>query len=290
MNRALLILVALAVSACATTGATYRSGVGESYLEHPPYYGGRSVAEASGDSARVGHFPIAFQRGATQPAMFDPRDGSGSAIDSLLSEMNAYLDSLGATKRLVEGRRVSAVAHQATQVPPDVMFGCPTEGNLPGSDCIERGDAAVGGRGYQALRLAVGRPSREWTEWSREVLTQQDASHALLITLEIGQYWPRQRGLRGTKEVEIGTNNVVGLPWLTSLEKPVMVLQLTGVVVDRDGKAVGMGAEGLSVKRTPLVLSAFGVQEVIDDSDIRSVRANCDWRTAMSTLVRTLLR
>src|SRR5512140_71842 len=56
----------------------------------------------------------AFQRGASQAPIFDPRDGSDSQMDRLLEEMNAYLDSLGVSTRLVDGRRVSAVAHAVT--------------------------------------------------------------------------------------------------------------------------------------------------------------------------------
>ncbi|HZA51832.1 MAG TPA: hypothetical protein VE549_13900 [Myxococcaceae bacterium] len=36
----------------------------------------------------------------------------------------------------------------------------------------------------------------------------------------------------------------MSLPWLTSLETPVSVLQLTGALIDRSGQAVRIGAEG----------------------------------------------
>ena len=143
----------------ATTGATFRSGVGDAFLEHPPYYAGNTREATSRDTTHIGHLPIAFQRGASQPSIFDPRDGSGSAIDRLLEAMNAYLDSLGVSTRLAEGRRVSAVAHAATQHPPDVRFGCTPRLDIPGEDCAERGDSALG-RGHQTMQLAVGRPSK----------------------------------------------------------------------------------------------------------------------------------
>ena len=280
--KALVLLLPALLGACATTGATFRSGVGDAYIEHPPYYAGRAIER----EARVGHYPIAFQRGASQAPIFDPRDGSGSQIDSLLSEMNAWLDSLGATKRLVDGRRISAVAHKATQVPPDVMFGCPTKGNLPDGDCAERQGAL--GRGYQAMRLAVGRPSREWTEWTREVLDAEGTTYAMIVTLEIGQYWQRQRGLTGKKEVELGTDRVASLPWMSSLETPVAVVQLTGALIDREGKAVRIGAEGILAKHTPLLASAIGAQELIDDGEIRAIRRDASWREPLRALVAQL--
>jgi hypothetical protein len=60
------------------------------------------------------------------------------------------------------------------------------------------------------------------------------ATHLLLVPLEGGQYWPRQTGWRGSKSVELGSGYVLPLPWLTSVETPVSVLQLTGVLVGRD--------------------------------------------------------
>jgi hypothetical protein len=139
LRSAAAIGVLMFVGACASTGATFRSGVGDAYLDKPPYYAGVSSAIVGQDTGRIGHLPIAFQRGAAQSPIFDPRDGTGSAIDSLLQEMNTFLDSLGVSERLV--------AHAATSGPPDVQFGC-----------AERGDSALG-RGRQTMRLAVGRPS-----------------------------------------------------------------------------------------------------------------------------------
>lgn len=276
LRRLISAVVALAVgpllTACASTGATFRSGVGDSFPAHPPYYAGASLQRVAADPGRIGHLPIAFQRGASQAPIFDPRDGSGSPVDALLEEMNAYLDSLGVSARLVEGRRVSAVAHAATAVPPDVRFGCATELGLPGNDCAERGDSALG-RGNQTMHLAVGRPSTEWIEWVGEVMDDTRTARTLVITLEVGQYLLRQEGWRGTKVVELGTGNTARLPWLTSLETPVSVLQLTGALVGRDGKAIRIGAEGFYPKRTRLAVSALGAQELLSDEDVAAARA-----------------
>ena len=287
---------ALLFAACATTGSTFRSGVGERYLEEPPYYAGASISAISRDTSRIGHLPIAFQRGATQPASFDPRDGSGSAIDELLEEMNAFLDSLGASARLVEGRRVSAVAHEATTHPPDVRFGCLPEPDMPGEDCAIRGDSALG-RGHQAMRLSVGRPSKEWITWMRGVTDATATRRVLVITLEVGQYLPEQRGFRGTKVVELGSGYTAKLPWLTALETPLSVLQLTGAVVDRDGRAVRIGAEGVFARRTRLLVSTVGAQERLSDEDVEAARTMrrddlpghpVAWRVALRELVTRL--
>src|SRR5690606_21685431 len=104
--HALAALFALA--ACATTGATLGSGVGDRFLEHPPFYAGASLAVLD-RAAPLGNLPVAYQRGASQAPVFDP--SLSVAMQQLLADMTAYLDSLGVGPRLVEGGRVSAVAH-----------------------------------------------------------------------------------------------------------------------------------------------------------------------------------
>jgi hypothetical protein len=281
------------LAACASTGATFNSGVGDAYVEHPPYYAGASMQRVAGEAVRIGHLPIAFQPGAAQPAIFDPRSGRGTPMDLLLNDMNAYLDSLGVSTRLVEGGRVSAVAHAATRFPPDVRFGCIPENGVAGNDCAERGDSALG-RGPQQMLLAIGRPSGEWIGWIADVMRETGTSHTLVVTLEIGDYLMRQEGFIGRKVLELGTGHTARLPWLTSLETPVSVLQLTAALVGSDGKALRIGAEGFHARRTRLTLSALGAQELLGDEDVAAARtqrrddlpgAPLAWQVALRELV-----
>jgi hypothetical protein len=275
-SRAAALAAALLSAACASTGATFRSGVGDTMLEHPPYAAGAPAAAVAAAYPRLGHLPVAFQRGAAQAPIFDPANGPDTPVGALLAEMNAYLDSLGAatgvTKRLVEGGRVSAVAHAATRTPPDVRFGCPTATGMAGDECAARGDSALGRKGQRML-LAVGRPAAEWVAWVGEVARDQQVDALLVLTLEVGQYLPRQTGLRGDKHVELGSGYVARLPWLTSLETPVPVLQLTGALVRPDGRAVRIAAEGIAARRTPLLASAAGAQALFGDADVTAARA-----------------
>jgi hypothetical protein len=74
------------------------------------------------------------------------------------------------------------------------------------------------------------------------------------------------------RRLELGTANTASLPWLTSMETPVAVLQLTGALVDREGKAIRIGAEGFMAKRTRFALSAIGAQELLRDEDVAQAR------------------
>ncbi|HEY0929970.1 MAG TPA: hypothetical protein VGE27_08610 [Gemmatimonas sp.] len=288
LKTLLLAAAPLAVSACASsgasTGATLGSGVGDRMLRNAPWVAGKALPALRGPTAV---FPIAWQAGATQPQMFEPGAGSGEPLQQLVAALQQQLDSLAAgsvTTPLV-GERLT---------PPDVQFGCPAM-NLQDCDAADPSQAI--GRQGTFHRLAVANPSPAWRAALRQRLDSLQATHAVVITLEIGQYLPRQRGITGSKYVTLGASHEASLPWLTSLETPVSVIQLTGAVLDADGKAVRIAAEGLWVKRTPLVLSAIDAQSLLRDDDVRTLLRTprndlpgqpLVWQAGLTSLLRSL--
>lgn len=278
-----LLLSAVAACAACATGSTFRSGVGDTFLEHPPY-----VAGAEAGAERLGHLRLAYQRGGSQAEIFDPSGGAGTPMERLLAEMNAELDALGATVPVVAGERPQGT-------PPDVWFGCETDAS---GDCLERDPTkALGREGTTVLKLAVGRPSDAWTAWARGAAERAGVGGLLVLTVEIGQYFVRQVGLKGSKQVELGRGHTAALPWLTSLETSFSVLQLTGARMALDGRAVRIGAEGMLPRRTSLGLSAIGAQELITDEDVEQLRTRqredlpgrpLVWRVALRNLVADL--
>ena len=283
----------LSLFGCATTGATLGSGVGDRLLDHPPYYAGAAAAVAAPAGVRIGHPPIAYQRGSADAPIFDPQGAPGSPMDSLLAEMNAFLDSLGLSVPIGE---LAITAHAAEAIPPDVRFGCDARHAPFIADCAARDDSVIG-HTRPSMYLAVGRPSSTWTSYANQLMHGHGVHRLLVITIEVGQYVPRQRGLRGSKELELGTNYTVGLPWLTSLDTPVSVLQLTGALVDSTGRAQRIGAEGIIARRTRLLVSALGGQEMIGDEDVQRARVEkredipgqpLAWRVALVQLVEQL--
>jgi len=256
--RRLMCSAALALGACAT-GSTLRSGVGDRILKHPPYYASAPAVE---DSGPIGHFPIGYQRGATQGRQFDPATGRGTPIAALQEEMSRYLDSL------VPGRRLPTGPDTVPGTPPDVQFSCDTD---PLGECLVDTSRAVG-RGDIRMHLAVGRPSNDWVAWTSARMDSARVATVLVLTLEVGQYRVRQTTLLDKKEIELGTGYVTSLPWLTSLESPVNVLQVTGALVGRDGRALRIGAEGLLARRSGILASALGLQGLITDKEVEEIR------------------
>ena len=274
------ITLAVLVAACASTGASYKSGVAPTSFDKPPFYAGADVPNVG----RVGHLPIRYQRGAEQGAQFEPKAATGSPAAALVADMNAFLDSIAASARLSPA---SAEVGSA----PDVRFGC--EPAMIGGDCLGDGDENAN----HHLELSVGRPSQDWIGWLGSTLDSTSQDHALLITMELGQYWPRQKGLSLGKEVRLGSDYTVGVPWLTSLEHPVAVVQLTGVLVGRDGRAIRIGAEGMLAKRSHILVSALGAQSLVSDEDIERLRTlrrddlpgqPLVWQVALRNLVSQL--
>ncbi len=279
-GRVSYIALAALTAACASTGATYQSGVAPKSFDRPPFYAGADVPNV----ANVAHLPIRYQRGAEQGAQFEPKNATGSPAAALVAEMNAYLDSIAASARLAP-----KLAEVGTA--PDVHFGCLQA--VAGGDCVGDGDEDAN----HQLQLSVGRPSQDWIGWISTALDSASHDKALVITLELGQYWPRQKGLSLGKEVRLGSDYTVGVPWLTSLEQPITVVQLTGALVGRDGRAIRIGAEGMLAKRTHIALSAIGAQSLVMDEDIERLRTlrredlpgqPLVWQVALRNLVSQL--
>ncbi len=280
----LLLSLAAATLLLAAAPAPLSGQVSDRELEHPPYYAGRKAADTP---PAVGHFPVLYQVGAEHEALFDPPGSEGTAVAALLRAMNEYLDGLGATVAIRPGPPPPGSG-------PDVSFGCPTD---PSGECIERDDETAPARAGTRMRLAVTGPSRAWRRWAADALAGAGVDAAVVLTLEVGQYWMRQRGLRGAKVVELGSDHEASLPWLTSLETPVTVLQVTGALVDREGRVRRIGAEGLIARRTAFRLSVLGAQELITDEDVEAVRAGLredlpghpvGWKVALRRMLEEL--
>lgn len=265
----------LVLGGCA--GATVGSGVGDTWLDRAPYWAGRTHAVAT-----IAYQPVSFQAGATGPASFDLDGASGAPVATLLEALNAHLDALARTRGLTP---VPAVAGE----PPDVRFGC---------DQDHWGDCILPDDGEPEMRLAVGRPSRDWVGASALQLSEVGAGAVLVLTLETGNYWPRQTNWRGSKAVDLGTGRTVPLPWLTALDAPVSVIQLTGALVGADGRAIAIGAEGLLARRTSIVLAGFGVQAQVNEDDVQALMrervsdrpgAPLVWQQALEDLIDGLV-
>jgi hypothetical protein len=117
--------------------------------------------------------------------------------------------------------------------------------------------------------MRVRTPSRRARTLLAAALHDRKADYALFVSVSLTDHWVRQKGLLGKKSVELGTANPVSIPWLTDLDTPVQILQINGVLLDREGKVVRGGAEGLAFKRTSF--SWIPGQEVLTAGELTAV-------------------
>lgn len=262
----LLICVALAIP-CVARSASTRGA-----FDRAPFYDGK------GTSARpVAHVPVSYRY---EPGSLDPAPGKSAAIAALRDSLDAELARIGLTRPLAgPGDRA-----------PDVRFGVRRGGT--GDDGIPRAPSEVDTREPRRMTFEVEGPSKAWREAFRAAAGD---SLAAVLTIQIGfdEYWVRQASWKGSKTIELGTGRSMPVAWLTSLDDPVQVLQLTGALVSRDGKVLRVGAEGLIARRTGMKASVAGVQEILTEDDLAALFAaeagTPPWRAALRSLVEGLL-
>ena len=273
-------LALLALGACASSTST------RAYqMDKAPYYRG-DVAPAG---ARLAVLPV------SAPAIRTFR-GDTSAPPQLRALLDT-IDNRLAT--LVAGPRLATTA--LIEGAPRVRFGCdapdePTtrfRSALYSPGCNEVDETT--GRHNQ---LDVTSGTKAWRDRVAGVLDSAGADHLLIVSVEMSDQWPVQKGWSIAKEVRLGTGHSVGIPWLSSLEVPVSVVQLTGMLVDRTGKVRRSGAEGLLAVKTSSAASLMGIQKAVSDEDIARLRvgqrrtelpgAPLVWESALETLVAQL--
>ncbi len=244
----------------ATSARHYTAG-------RPPWYRGTTPA-----GARVAAIPV-----AVAPAT------DGSPEDWL---PRAELERLAAdaTARLAE--RVAArggpalLAEALPDAPgPALYLGCEGGAEPPGL-CHES---------THALTLSITHASSRWRDAVAPRLAAAGADHLLILRLAVADHWLRQKDAKGNKDIPLGTDYAQPVPWLTSLDTPVTVLQLTGMLVDARGKVVRSGVEGLVAVRTGFGESALGFQRTLRAEDVAAVRAGGRWGAALDSLVSGLL-
>lgn len=123
---------------------------------------------------------------------------------------------------------------------------------------------------FPPMVLHLRRPSAAWQEALAELLAREGASHAVVVSLGVSQYPKGRRGMFG-KEVALGTGHEEPIRFLTAEDKLLEVLQLTGVLVDAEGRVIRAGAEGILARDTPFAAQVFDVTKVLDARTLKQV-------------------
>ena len=264
-----VLVVALAAASPALAGGTRGN------FDRPPYVDGKP----KGAVRPAAHAPVIFR---SEPGSLDPGPDKSPALAALLDSLAEEIGRLGLTP---------ALAGESSAGSPDVAFGCRRGGT--GSDGMPLASDEIDEREPRRMAFDVEDAKKTWRDWLRTA-TADSIRGVVTVQLGFGEYWVRQKDWKGNKVIDLSSARAMPLEWLTSLDDPVQVLQLTGALVSRDGKIQRVGAVGLIARRTGMTASVLGAQEVLTEPDLKALQATAEgsvpvWRVALRELVALLL-
>lgn len=243
-------------------------------FDRPPFYNGKVPGSLRG----AAHVAVTYRE---EVGSLDPTPAKSPALAGLLDSLRVELDRLGLTRPL-------AGMDPAATDGPEIRFGIRREGEgpppAPGEPPIEQS---------RRMTFAIDGPGRKWKERVRAA-AGDSVGAVVVVQLGFGEQWVRQTSWKGSKSIELGARRTMPVTWLTSLDDPVQVLQLTGALIGPDGKVLRVGCEGLLARRTGMTASAFGAQETLRETELEPLLAPSDgstpvWREALRDLVTGLM-
>lgn len=293
------IALALWATLCLGGCASVTGYLGRRPLTHGPYYH-TWARHTVPESAVVAHLPIEFDIIAANL----PPDGV-RMLEPLLTAMNGYLDGAGWSTGL----------DQAPSPPDQAPWAyVGTIQSLARVEAVRHFwtvDVPGGPEGADAdMVIQAKRPSKDWSAQLAALAGTAHADYVLRISLGAAEYYPRNRaGLSLRKAVDLGTDNTVAVGWLRSLNEPVAVIHLVGLLLSSDGRVLRAGAEGIVMRQAgffdrSLVLAGGRVslsppEATLTESDVAALLASYHredlagqplaWEVALGNLVRQLL-
>lgn len=250
-------------------------------LDKPPYVHGRGM-EIESQGFKLGHLPVVMDRRSE-----DPR--TKETWDALLSAMGQFLEDKGWSAPLDP---IDMPIKEA----PDIFVGH--------EDMF---DAPISGASYSdedeipPMVLYALNGSESWKARASEIAEASGVDGILFLTVGLTEYLIRQKTILGKKELALGTGYSVPVKWLTSLEDPIDVLHVAGALLDRTGKIIRFGAEGIvSAEPASFFESIISLRNSISDETIRMLitdkrREDLDgnplsYRVAFQNLIAQLLQ
>ncbi|MEQ8207269.1 MAG: hypothetical protein RIA65_13945 [Woeseia sp.] len=253
-----------------------------------------AIDEAS--VARTDRLPAApfyktYRRGAgdPEPAVVLPlrvEANTGQRLERLQLAMNAYLSNRPCCHLVAEGI--------AERKAPWLYIGSSEGETAP----FEAQDFREDYEKYPPMIVHFARPGPEWKAAMRAVAARESASRVVVTQLDFVQYPKSDKGYFG-KKVVLGSQHEERVRVLSAIDKPIEVLQLSGVVFDRDGVELCAGAEGIIGSDAPFWVQVLEAGKDIDDEQLDRVLhserrdeipgAPLNWQVAADQLLWNLL-
>lgn len=151
---------------------------------------------------------------------------------------------------------------------------------------------------YPPMIVHFARPGPEWKMAMQAAASRAGATRVVVTQLDFVQYPKSDKGYFG-KKVVLGTHHEERVRVLSAIDKPIEVLQLSGVVFDAGGVELCAGAEGIIGSDSPFWVQVLEAGKDIDDEQLDRVLhserredvpgAPLNWQVAADQLLWNLL-
>lgn len=207
------------------------------------------------ENATIVHHPISLDEKMFTEFFYQGRE---AVFQPLIDSMNCYLDSLGWSTK--------AVAPLARKGAPYLFVGSSEAETAPHAVLMMREEHDM----YPPMALFLDKPSKEWRKSYIESMDKQQGEYALMIWVGLTEYPKANKGVF-KKKVVLGTGYEHEIRFLSAVDKPVEVLQLTGVLIDREGNILRAGAEGFLHEDSPFWVQTLNAGTTVDDHAVRKL-------------------
>ncbi|MEE4310987.1 MAG: hypothetical protein V2J62_03895 [candidate division KSB1 bacterium] len=274
-----LLMFILGLSSCASVFKGMRSS-STKHVNKAPYYEGTLKTMP----LKVVHFPVSADNRLRNAFMDRDRR---FVLEPLIWEMNKYLDSLKISTA------IPALDLKQDEA-PDIYVGneyadfAPT--NRIGVDEDESSTVMV---------VYKYDPSKTWKEMLKGAMIRHEADHVLFITIGFSEYFLRHKNIFGKVVLDLGTGHQTTASWFTDMETPAEVLHVAGALLNREGKIVRAGAEGIVAKKTGFFTNALGMRDILSEEDLKKILQSekrtdlpgkpLKWKVALNNLVAQLM-
>lgn len=254
-----LLALASGLPLGASAGRLDDLAIGETHRLAPGmfYHQLREAPPAAGQ--RVGVLPVTLDR--ELQASFDYADRARS-FAPIARAADARIAA-------TEGLRLLEVAGLPQTGAPRIYVGS-AAGDFAPPDAEQA--AELRGDRLPPMVLHLERPSKAWQKAAGDLMAAEGLTHLVLVSVAVSQYPKEQRGFT-KKVVPLGTGYEARIKFLTAVDKPIEVLQLTGILVGHDGRVLRGGAEGVLGRDTPFAAQIFDVSKTLDDAALQAALA-----------------
>ena len=275
----ILIFSVVILADCAAVFKGFRSS-STKVVKKAPYYDGKKITL----NGNVGLFPVEMDIRLYR-AYFE-----GDRKYALEPLMDAIDETASGFDNIILLNFIDLPPEQA----PDIYMGNADAFNSPASHSGSNDEDED-----NEMVLYRYSPSAAWKDSLLARAGQNNVEYFLYITVGFSEYFLRMKNLLGSKELQLGTGYSIPSKWLTDLDMPAEVLHVTGALLDKNGKILRCGAEGIIAKKTGFLQSLIDVQDLISEEEITNLLNNdrredlpgtpLKWKAALQNLVAQLL-